>query len=166
VGQQQSWIGTLLPLAILVVIMALRMRNLSKARPLRGKPMVILPAIYTVLVAVMLWTLPPTAVGWLCLAAGIVVGAVVGWQRARLMRLHVDPETGRVMIRQSPAALILLIVVAGLRRLLHPATMAPTPGHAMPASALLFTDALVGFALGMIIAQRVELWRRARALRG
>lgn len=166
-GQHQSWIGMLLPLGILVVIMALRMRNLSQARPLRGKAMVILPAIYTGLVAVMLWTLPPTATGWLCLAAGILVGAAVGWQRARLMRLHVDPETGRVMIRQSPAALMLLIVVAGLRRLLYPATatVTPSPGHAMPASALLFTDALVGFALGMMVAQRVELWRRARALR-
>jgi hypothetical protein len=69
------------------------------------------------------------------------------------------------MIRQSPAALLLLVGVAGLRQLLRPTGVAPASSHAMPASALLFTDGLIGFALGMIIAQRIELWRRARMLR-
>jgi hypothetical protein len=127
--------------------------------------MVVLPIVYGVLVAVMFAAMPPSATGWLVFAGGVVLGAAVGWQRARLMRLHLDPETDRVMIRQSPAALILLVVVAGLRQLVRPTATAA--GHAaMPASALLFTDGLVGFALGMIVAQRVELWRRAKALRG
>jgi hypothetical protein len=166
VNGHPSWAATLLPLAILVVIMLVRMRNLARARPLRGWPMVVLPAIYTALIAVMFAALPPSATGWLCFAGGVVVGAAIGWQRARLMRLHLDPDTRQVMIRQSPAGLILLVVVAGLRRLVHPTGGTPGPGHpAMPASALLFTDALVGFALGMIVAQRVELWRRSRALR-
>jgi hypothetical protein len=157
-------LSTLLPLAILAAIMLFRLRRMSKARALRGATLLALPVIYAALVAVMLYALPPSATGWLCFAGGAVVGAAVGWQRARLMHLHVDAETGRVMMRQSPAALILLVVVAGLRRLVRPAAV-PAPGAGMPASALLFTDALVGFALGMIVAQRVELWRRARALR-
>jgi hypothetical protein len=146
--------------------MLVRLRSLDKARPLRAARLIALPMIYAVLVATMLFIAPPTAIGWLWFAGGAMLGAAVGWQRARLMRLHFDPVSGQVLMRQSPAALILLIVVAGLRRLISPPAQ-PTMGHAtMSASALLFTNGLIGFALGMIVAQRVELWRRARALRG
>jgi hypothetical protein len=95
-----------------------------------------------------------------------LLGAGVGWQRARLMRLHFDPDSGQVMISHSPAALILLIVLAGLRRLIRPPTGLATGHAAVSESALLLTIGLTGFALGMIVAQRAELWRRAKMVRG
>lgn len=152
-----SW----LPLAVLALVMLLRLRNLNRARPLRKRALLVLPIVYVLIVAATLWLRPPSALGWLCGAGGVVLGALAGWQRARLMRLHVDGATGAVMMRQSPAALILLVVIVGLRRLFVP-TEAVDLGAPMPAEALLATDALLGFALGMIVAQRLELWRRAR----
>jgi hypothetical protein len=155
-----------LPLAILALVMLVRLRGLDKARPLRGARRVALPVVCTVLVAAMLVILPPTAIGWSWFAGGALLGAGVGWQRARLMRLHFDPDSGQVMIRQSPAALILLMVVAGLRRLIRPPAGLATSHAAIAGSALLLTIGLTGFALGMIVTQRAELWRRARMLRG
>ena len=161
-----SW-TSYLPLLILAGVMIWRFRNLSRARPLRTGRMLILPLIYGALVALMLVFIPPSATGWLCIAGGVVVGAATGWQRARLMRLHRDPETGKVMVRQSPAGLILLVCVVGLRRLIAPGQPGVAPGaHGLPPGAMLFTDALIGFAFGMIVFQRIELHRRAKQLMG
>ena len=156
----------MLPLAILALVMLVRLRSLDKARPLRGARLVALPVVCAVLVAAMLVILPPTAIGWSWFAGGALLGAGVGWQRARLMRLHFDPDSGQVMISHSPAALILLIVLAGLRRLIRPPTGLARGHAAVSESALLLTIGLTGFALGMIVAQRAELWRRAKMVRG
>lgn len=164
-----------LPLAIFAGVMLWRLRTMDKARPLRLRTLWILPAVFVVLVGAVLASMPPGPWGVAAIVLGATVGAGVGWQRARLMRLHVERaserEGGRVqvMMRQSPAALLLLMAIAGLRTLFRAATEpAQISGHALaghlPATALLFTDALLGFALGMIVALRAELWRRARAL--
>lgn len=159
-----------LPLAIFAAIMFWRLRTLDKARPLRLHTLWLLPVLFVVLVGVVLFGMPPGPVGIACIVLGIAVGAGVGWQRARLMRLHVEGEgdRARVMVRQSPAALLLLMALAGVRALFRSATgaaqMSGAGGAHLSAGALALTDGLLGFALGMIVAHRVELWRRARAL--
>jgi hypothetical protein len=159
---------SLLPFAVLAVVIALRWRGLSKARPLRVRRMVIAPVIYGLLVGFMLYALPPSGMGWLLFASGAVIGGVAGWQRARLMKLHSDAETGLVMIRQSPAGLVVLVGIILVRRVIMPPTqMQPQAGAglaALPVKAMLATDATLGFALGMIVGYRIELWRRAREL--
>ena len=160
-----AW-ASYLPLVILAGVMLWRFRSLNRARPLRPRRMLLVPLVYSALVAALLVTLPPDRVGWIWFAGGLVAGAAVGWQRARLMRLHLDPDSGAVMMRQSPAALILLVCIAALRRVFVPSGggVDAGGGEALPAAALHLTDGLIGFALGMIVAQRIELWRRARAL--
>jgi hypothetical protein len=160
-----------LPLAIFVAIMLWRLRTMDKARPLRLRTLWVLPLVFTGLVGFVLFSMPPSPLGVAAIVLGVLIGAGLGWQRARWMRLHVERDGGavRVMVRQSPAALLLLMAIAGLRTLFRSATGGPAMGGAvqaghLPVAALLFTDALLGFALGMIVAQRVELWRRARAL--
>jgi O-antigen/teichoic acid export membrane protein len=160
-----------LPLAIFVAVMLWRLRTMDKARPLRLRTLWVLPLVFVVLVGFVLAKMPPSPWGVVVIAVGVLVGAGVGWQRARWMRLHLEREGGatRVMVRQSPAALLLLMGIAGLRTLFRSATGASAMSgtvHAgqLPVAALLFTDALLGFALGMIVAQRIELWRRARQL--
>jgi len=155
----QSWISYAITIGIIVVVMALRMRGLSKMRPLKLETLWIVPGMYAVVAALMFFTLPP--VGWVAIAslAGVAAGAAVGWQRGKMMHIHVDPETHALNQKASPAAmffLIALIVVrSGARSLLG------ADSHVSPA---MLTDPLIAFALGMFTLQRVEMYLRAKRL--
>lgn len=120
-----------------------------------------MPLLYAGIVATVLITMPPLPLGWGLILVAIVGGGGFGWQRARLMRLEWDGDSRQVTTRQSPAALLLLLGIVGLRRLLIPSASAGAPPSA---DALMLTDALLGFALGMITSQRLAIWRAAQRL--
>ena len=153
------------PLAIFGAVMLWRFRNLEKARPLRLPLLWIMPLIVTAVVCFALSAMMPTPPGWASLAAGFVGGGGIGMQRSRLMRLHVEGEGGdaRVMVRQSPLALLLIVGVVMVRKLVLPGGMAIGSGHPA-ATAMLVTDAMLGFALGVVLVSRLVLWQRARAM--
>lgn len=160
----QDWAGYL-PLLIFAGVMLWRFRSIHKARPLRVGTLWILPSFIVLAVGAALAGLRPGLTGWALVALGLLIGSALGFQRARMMRLHVEGEgrDARVMMRQSPAALILILAIFGLRRLLIPAVESGAGGHGS-AGALLVTDAMLGFALGVICVQRIVLWRRASAI--
>lgn len=160
-----------LPLLIFAGVMAWRLRMIDKARPLRLRTLWILPVLFAAVVAFVFASTPPTAIGIACFALGLAIGAPIGWKRAQMMRLHIEGEgaTSRVMVRQSPAALLLVMALAAVRMLSRTAL---DSGEAvgfsrhLPVAAVTLTDTLLGFALAMIVAHRIELWRRARKLAG
>lgn len=164
-GGQGGWLQTLLPLGIIGLVMLRRWKSMSVARPLKHRAMWIVPVIYAALVAVMLWAMPPSPQGWALFALGTLAGGAVGWQRARLLHLHLDPESGAVMVRQSPAGLAVIAGIFVLRRLFIPNQQGGPPIKGAHPALPLATDALLGFALGTIVGYRIELWRRARELR-
>jgi len=97
------------------------------------------------------------------IAAGVVAGAVLGWHRAKLIRIERNAETGKLMKRASPLAMLLLVALIVLKlgaRMIFGETAAGQPGSA----AMLMTDAFIGFALGLLSATRLELYLRARHL--
>lgn len=159
-----GWLQTLLPFAIIAIVFARRWKQMAVARPLKLTRMWIVPLIYGLLVGVMLWAMPPSAMGWALFAGGLLGGSALGWQRARLMQLHLDPESGAVMIRQSPAGLAVIVGLLLVKRLALPAQPGQGAAAHAPHALPLATDALLGFALGMILGYRIELWRRAKAL--
>ncbi|HNJ47322.1 MAG TPA: DUF1453 family protein [Novosphingobium sp.] len=160
----KDWLTTILPFAVLALVMALRWRNVKRARPFKPGRLWIAPALYLVLVGFVLIAMPPSAAGWLAFATGVLIGAALGWQRGKLMHLEHDGQ-GQLMIRTSPAALVVIILVVGAKRIFAPAARGGATGApALAPQALLFTDALLGFALGMIVAMRIELWLRARRM--
>lgn len=163
--QQGGWLQTVLPFAIIAFVMFRRWRNIDKPVALRTGRMWIMPAILTAVIGAMLYAMPPVPLGWGVFALGLVIGGAVGWQRARLMRFHLDEETGAVMVRQSPLAFLFIVALFMARRLLIPGREAQAAGQVASAELPLVTDALLGFALGMIVAMRIEMWRRAKALR-
>ncbi|MFM5908709.1 MAG: DUF1453 domain-containing protein [Novosphingobium sp.] len=163
--QQGSWLQTLLPFAIIAIVMIRRWRNINRPVPLRTGRLWIMPAVMAALIGFVLYGLPPTQAGWAAFFGGLIAGLVVGWQRARMMVFHVDDASGEVMMRQTPLALLFVIALIFGRRLLVPGREAQAAGSAAPTSLPLFTDALLGFALGMILGMRIEMWRRAKALR-
>ena len=142
-----------------LIVMALRMRGMSKMRPLKLGNLWIVPAIYLAVTIWMFVLLPP--VGWVAIAsvAALLVGAAIGWQRGKMMHIHVDPETHALNQKASPAAMFFLIILivarTGARSLLG------AESHASPA---MLTDPLIAFALGMFTLTRLEMYLRAKRL--
>ena len=159
----QTW----LPLLIIAAVFAFRFRNLSKPKPFRPGQLWIAPLILVVVFSLLVISMPPSALGWLVIVLGLAIGAAIGWKRGQLLHLERDPESGAVMMRQSPAALLLVLGIIFARRSLS-AGLGIDPGAA-PGSdpsgvAMLLTDGLIGFALGMVVVMRWTLWQRFKAM--
>ena len=155
---QQSWVSYAITIGIIVVIVGLRMRRMGKMRPLKLDGLWVVPAIYFIVAALMFWQLPPT--GWVAIASavGLVIGAAVGWQRGKMMHIHVDPETHALNQKASPVAMIFLIALIVVRMLGRRFLGSEGVSPAM------LTDPLIAFALGMFTLTRVEMYLRAKRL--
>src|SRR5579872_1790886 len=156
---QQTWVSTAITVGIIVIVMLVRMRRMGKMRPLKLNSLWVVPALYLVVAALMFIQLPPT--GWVAIAsvAGLVIGAAVGWQRGKMMHIHVDPETHALNQRVSPAAMIFLIGLIIVRTLAR--GILDQAGSVSPA---MLTDPLIALALGMFTLTRLEMYIRARRL--
>ena len=94
--------------------------------------------------------------------AALAAGCGLGWQRGRLMRIDINPETHEMTSQASivGVAFIMVVMVArmGLRSLLQ--------GNAgfLHVPTAVIADGLVLLAVGMLATQRLEVWLRARKL--
>jgi hypothetical protein len=155
---QQSWIGYAITIGIVLIVMALRMRRMGKMRPLKLETLWVVPAIYLIVAALLFWQLPP--VGWvgIATAVGLLIGAAVGWQRGKMMQIHVDPKTHDLNQKASPAAVLVLIALIAVRSLGRGLLGSEGVSPAM------LTDPLIAFALGMFTLTRAEMYLRAKRL--
>jgi hypothetical protein len=149
---------TLIPLGVMGIIIALRARKVGKDQPFSLARNWIMPGIVVLAVIGLLVSHPPTLIGWGVWAVAGAMGAPLGWHRGKLTHLSLDPETGALLMRPSAAALVLMVVVIGVRQI----AKYEMPSHG--ANLWLFSDGMIGFALGMILAFRTELWLRGRRL--
>ena len=155
----QTWTTYAITIGIIIVVMALRLRSMSKMRRLKLGALWIVPALYLAVAAIMFAQLPPK--GWVAIASvsGLLIGAAVGWQRGKMMHIHVDPETHALNQKASPAAMMfliaLIVVRAGARSVL---------GQDSNVSPAMLTDPLIAFALGMFTLTRLEMYLRAKRL--
>ncbi len=160
---QGSLLGIVLPFVIIAVVFALRLRSMSRERPLNLGSLWIAPAIYMLLAGSTLFALTPPPVGWGLLILGLMVGTGIGWHRGKLIRIRRNPETGKLSQRASPLALLLLLALVILKlgaRTIFGHTAAGAPRS----SAMLLTDAFIGFAFGLLMATRLEIYLRGRKL--
>lgn len=146
---------------MIALVLAFRLRRLSRATPLKVERLWIVPGLYAVLAATMLATSPPHGLGWAGCAAALALGSAIGWQRGRMMRIEVDPETHALSARSSPWAILLIVGLVLLRSGLRAAAQS---GVGLHVSATTLTDVLVAFALGLLGMQRLEMYLRARRL--
>jgi len=161
--QGGNWLTALLPFVIIAVVLALRFRSMSRERPLKVETLWVVPVVYLLLVGSMLLALPPAPTGWGLVAGGIVLGAVVGWHRGKMIRIERNAETGKLSQRASPVAMLLLGALVVLK--LGARAIFGDSAAARPSSgAMLLTDAFIGFALGLLSATRLELYLRARRI--
>ena len=158
---------SVLPFIVIGIVFALRFRNLNKPRPFNAGRLWLIPAILAVAVTFFLVSFPPSALGWLVIAFAVVVGAIAGVKRGQWMHLERDPVDGKMLMRQSPAALIfvlgILVARRGISYELGGNPGADASGH-IPPEALLVTDGLMAFALAMVVLMRWTLWQRSKAV--
>ncbi len=164
-GQPHGWLATLLPFAIVAVVIALRLRTMRGERKLNLATLWVIPVVYLALIAVMFAELPPPVAGWALALAGLALGLLAGWYRGRLIGIHRDPDSGELRQKASPVAMLLLVAIVALKlgaREIFGETAASQPNSA----AMLMTDAFIGFALGLLSATRIEMYMRAKRLLG
>ncbi|HVY32936.1 MAG TPA: hypothetical protein VG960_00820 [Caulobacteraceae bacterium] len=147
---------------IMLVALGLVILRNMRGRRLRVEALWVLPVIMVALAGFVLAAEPKPP---LALAAGLalapLVGAAVGWQRGRFTRIELDPTTHSFTSRASPAGMIFLVLLFVARFGLR-AYVAQTARN--PALTIAATDALLLFAVGLVCAQRVEMWLRCRKM--
>ena len=161
--QGGNWLTALVPFVIIAVVVGLRLRSMSRERPLKVETLWVVPVVYLALVGWMLFALPPTVVGWGLLVLGLVVGAALGWHRGKLIRIDRNAETGELRQKASPLAMILLLALIALKLGARAIFGEAAAGHAA-SGAMLLTDTFIGFALGLLSATRLELYLRAKRI--
>jgi len=160
-----SWISYAVPAAVFLLVMAWRARNVGRLRPLKMERLWIIPALYLVVAAGMFLQHPPvTPLAWMLCALALAIGAALGWQRGRLMRIHVDPETHAINQQSSMAALVFIFALILVRSAMRSAASAMGGASLLHLNAMALTDILVALALGLLGAQRLEMYLRARRL--
>lgn len=151
------WIA---PLILLLVIY--RIRRSSQERALKIERLWVIPALLLIAGAVTIWQTPIAGLGWLWLIPTFAVGAALGYWRGRFTVVTIDPETHKLTSRTSAVGLYLVIGVLAIRIALR--AFVAAEASAMHLNVALFTDAFLIFAVGLIAAQRLEIWIRARKL--
>lgn len=148
--------------AILLLVMALRFRSVGRHRRLRLERLWIAPAAIAAIVALTLLNAPPSMLTLALCVVALAIGGVIGWQRGRLMQIHIDPETHELNQVMSAAAMLFLLAIIAVRfgaRVLIEADVLPV--HLDPRAV---TDVLLSFAFGLIGTTRLEMFLRARRL--
>ena len=157
---QQSWVSYAITFGVIVVVIALRWRRMSKPQPLKLERLWVFPALYLAIAVAAFGAHPPSPLGWLFAFGALAIGAVLGWQRGKLMKIEIDPETHALNQRGSPAAMLLLVFIVIAR--LGARQLAVSGGFQVDPLAV--TDILIAFALGLFGMTRLEMYLRAKRL--
>lgn len=160
-----SFLKTLAPILVIAIVVTLRLRSMNRVRPLEPRKLWTVPVVLVLLTVATLWANPPGLIGLSIGAVALIIGSLIGWQRGRLIRIERDPASGGLNQQASPAAMILLVGIIALRFALR-SYFDATPGAdgKMSEQALIVTDALLLFAVGLIAVTRIEIALRARRI--
>ena len=160
VQQPGGWISYAIPFVVIAIVMALRWRRMRRVTPLKLERLWILPAFYLVVIGVT-FAAQPQGLGWKFCLGALGLGAALGWQRGKLMRITLDPETHALNQASSPAALLFIVVLIVVR---SGARQAATFGGPAGLDPMAITDVLMALALGLFTAQRVEMYLRGKRM--
>jgi hypothetical protein len=163
-ASQSPWLSYVLPAFVVALALALRWRRIARERPLKVERLWIVPLLYCGLAGFTFWRFPPQGLVWLWCALGLGAGAAIGWWRGKMMRIAVDPDTHALSQKGSPAAMLLILGLIVVRSAARNADALGIPG--IHVDVMSMTDVLIAFALGLLTAQRLEMFLRARRLLG
>jgi hypothetical protein len=152
----------IIPILVIGVVLFFRVRRMSVKRPFKLGTLWIVPAIFLAISGMTLAQFPPHGLDWAWLAAALLLGAALGWQRGRLLKIWVDPESGSLMTQGSGWALVFLVVLLVLRMALREGLVMEANAGAIDIG--LINSAFVVFAFGLFGTQRGEMALRATRL--
>jgi hypothetical protein len=151
-----------IPVLVISLVLFFRFRSMGKARPLRLERLWIVPAIYLALTLVLFWEMTPRGLGWLWAGLAFVAGSAIGWYRGKAMKISVDPETHALNQVASPLAMLVIIVLIGLRYAIRAGAVYEAGIGNVDVA--LITDCLVAMALGLLSMTRLEMFLRGSRL--
>jgi len=149
----------LVPLIVIAVVI---LRN-ARARKLSVERLWISPAIImTMAILAFSRNPPPGPMGVALDVAAVALGAALGWWRGRASTFTIDPETHVITSKVSALGMLLILAIFGLRYLLRGAVAGES--SMLHVSAAEATDSFLLLAVGVVSAQRLEWWIRARRM--
>jgi uncharacterized membrane protein SirB2 len=157
--------ATLIPIVIAMGLVILRN---SRARRLRIEAMWIAPVVIVALIGLALFAetarggpiLTPLNIG--LDVAGVVIGAVLGWWRARFTNITIDPASHELTSKASPIGMVVIMGILVLRTMIR--TYAAQSNGPLGQWGPPLTDALLVMSVGLVCAQRLEIFLRASRL--
>lgn len=157
-----NWVGTLIGFVILGVVLYFRARRGMRERRLRVEWLWIVPLVYFCIAGMLFWRFPPGGWALVFTLLAFAGGCALGWQRGRFTRVLVDPETHEVRQAASPAAILFLVLLIAIR--MGARAMAEAGQATFHLDVMAVSDVLIGFAVGLLVMTRVEIYLRARRL--
>ena len=152
-----------LPLLIPVIFIGIALLRGSQARNLVVERLWIMPVIIIAMIGLAISQTPPTgALGIVLDVLAMAVGAALGWWRGRLTNITVNPETHALTSKASAVGMVFILVVFAARYGLR--MYANESAQVLHASINDISDAVLLLAVGIVCAQRLEMWIRARRL--
>jgi hypothetical protein len=153
----------LLPLLIAVLFITLNARRMMRPRRFKPVSLWIGPVLVLAGAAVFMATQPtPAATHIAGLAAAVALGGILGWARAKLVKIDFEPETDMVMQRGTPFGLLLLVGMIVLRSgVRFVAAQHPELGIDLAKA----TDILLFFAVGILCGYAGVLYFAVSRLR-
>lgn len=155
---QQTMITMIATFALIGIVLFFRLRRMSQLRPLKLEQLWIVPAIYLLVVAWLFYRGTPDPTGWAICGATLVVGGVLGWQRGKMMRISIDPETHALNQKASVAGMLFIVALIVVK------TAAQIEESQIHMNVVLLTQAFGTFGLGLFTMTRVEMYLRAKRM--
>lgn len=154
----------IVPLAVIPVVLVLVLLRNRRPRVLRPQWMWVVPVLILVGIGSGLYFTPHAPFGplaWAAFAAALAVGALAGWWRGKTITIQKAAD-GTLMAQASPFGLILIVGLLLGRTAIR--SVMESQAASWHVDAAVITDAFMLFAVGLVVAQRLEMFIRARAV--
>jgi Na+/H+ antiporter NhaC len=153
---------SLLPYLIPMLVLGLVIRRSLRGRRIKVDTLWVIPALLAIAGVFLVIQSPPRDLAAIAgMIVAVVLGAALGWQRGRLTRISLDPQTGVLTSQASAAAVILIVALfaarLGVRYWLQEH---PQKSGALATAA----DDVVILGVVAMLVTRVEMWLRCRRL--
>lgn len=154
----------IIPLAVIPVVLVLVLLRNSRPRVLRPQWMWVVPVLILFGIGAGLYFTPHAPFGiaaYAAFAGALAVGAAVGWWRGKTITIQKAAD-GTLTAQASPFGLILIVGLVLGRTALR--SLMESQAASWHVDAVVITDAFMLFAVGLVVAQRLEMFIRARAV--